>query len=363
MSSVLELYAICALLSLVAMPPVIALAKAAGAISRPGGRNANVCELPRLGGVAIFTALVVGVGLAALQDRGVATELATHARLLAGALAGCVILLIIGIIDDARGTRPTTKLFAQVVAALTAYGCGLSIQSSPLPFVGELQSGPLALAATVLWIVGITNAVNMIDGLDGLAGGIVMAAASSMLVMGVVVDASLMTYGAASILGAVSGFMVFNLNPSRIIMGDSGSHLVGFLLAVLPLSHVNHAHAIPLLAAGMALTLPVLDMILAIGRRLARRRSVLLADRGHLHHRLVDSGLTHRAAVAHLWGASLVFAGCALGWLLGGYVVAAVSLVVACGDVAMVLWIAGYFGALGRRRLTSSWRSDVTVRP
>jgi UDP-GlcNAc:undecaprenyl-phosphate GlcNAc-1-phosphate transferase len=231
-------------------------------------------------------------------------------------------------LDDLRGLSFLWKFAAQIAAAVYVWECGFRIEVVTHPLGGTLELGAFSLPLTVLWIVGITNAVNLIDGLDGLASGIALI---TTLAMGVIAFAGGklgMTAASVALAGSLIGFLRYNFNPARIFLGDSGSLFLGFVLAVTSVRGSQKgptvvAIVVPLLVLG----LPLLDTTLAVARRVYRlgnrgRRSelgvtrymvtnihhVFLPDRGHIHHQLLDMGLSHRGAVLALYGVGSLFA-------------------------------------------------------
>ena len=220
-------------------------------------------------------------------------------------------VLALGIVDDIYQLKPVKKLLFQSLAALIVYFSGLHITEIAIPFNGTIELGWLALPATVFWIVGLTNAMNLIDGLDGLASGIAVIITSTILFLSLVNGKFALAVISAVLCGSTLGFLRYNFNPARIFMGDSGSMFLGFTLAVLSVqgtqkSSTAVAILIPLLFFG----LPIADTSLALWRRMIKRPSpgqavqdwkVFRADREHIHHKLLDLGLSHRAAVLTLY--------------------------------------------------------------
>ena len=254
--------------------------------------------VPRLGGVAVCAAtslgVVVGAPLAAATP---GFPLSDPLTFFGGLLAASWLLFVAGVIDDLHNLPPRVKLLAQVAAALLAWQVGFRIEH--LTFSGTLALGALSLPVTVLWIVGVTNAFNLIDGLDGLATGIALVALATMLAVSLKLGNWQVALVCAALGGALAGFLRYNMRPARIFLGDSGSLFVGFMLAVLSVhgstkSTTAVLTVIPLLVLG----LPLLDTALAIVRRWLRGTPIFNADERHLHHRLVAIGLTHtRAAI------------------------------------------------------------------
>jgi len=296
------------------------IALAIGAVDEPGARRVHARRVPRMGGIAIvlgfFAPLFV---LLALRTHS-AVIFFSNARAAEGLVAGSVLIVGIGLLDDIRGVGAKSKLFAQMAAATIAFLCGMRIDSVDLPWVGTLTFGWFALPATIVWVVGIVNAINLIDGLDGLAAGVAFFACLTNFAIAGLTGNLFISLITASLGGALVGFLFHNFNPARIFMGDSGSMFLGFILASASLLGVGTqksptlvAIVVPILALG----LPIADMLFTIARRFLSRRSIFVADRGHIHHRLLDLGLTHRRAVLSLYMVSVTFTALALMVYLG----------------------------------------------
>jgi UDP-GlcNAc:undecaprenyl-phosphate GlcNAc-1-phosphate transferase len=229
-----------------------------------------------------------------------------------------------------------------------------------LPLVGPLSMGAFALPVTVFWIVGVTNAINLIDGLDGLAGGVVVFAAITNLVVAHVTGAVFVAVTMLAVLGSVVGFLVFNFNPARVFMGDSGSYFLGFLLGTMSLAGAAQkaSTTVSLLVPVLALGLPIVDTSFAMVRRFLERRSLFSADRGHIHHRLLDMGLTHRRAVLTLYGICLLFTVIAIGVSLGRmWTVGLAMLAATLLGVGATRFVGHYQHALVLRRQKTRLRS------
>jgi UDP-GlcNAc:undecaprenyl-phosphate GlcNAc-1-phosphate transferase len=315
-----------------ATPWVVRLATRVGAVDHPAGRKMHRTPIPRIGGVAVFLGFIAGLTYAALVT-GTLFRIPTSGVYWPGIGIAATALFLVGLADDLWELSFRWKLVAQVGAAVYVWYAGFRIETVSNPLGGNFDLGWLALPVTVLWVVGITNAVNFIDGLDGLAAGtgviITGATAAIAYVRG---DLGVTAVGVV-LAGSLLGFLWFNFNPARIFLGDSGTLFVGFVLAVACVSGNQKGPTIvaifvPLLLLG----LPVLDTSLAVARRIRRlglrsRESerplgflirnvdhIFLPDREHIHHRLIDLGLSHRNAVLTLWGvaALLVMAAFAL---------------------------------------------------
>ena len=346
----------CALLT----PLARMLAFRLGAVSVPGGRHIHHRTIPRLGGIAIFFGFFAPLAMLFFIQSSVAQVFRAQSERAIGLLVGGTALCVLGIWDDTRRVRALYKLYVQIGAAVVAIACGLKIEAVALPIVGALSMGVFSLPVTILWIVGIVNAINLIDGLDGLAGGVVFFAAFTGLVVallsGNVMVALLMT----AVLGSVIGFLFYNFNPARIFMGDSGSYFLGYLLATTSLlgSMQRASTAVSLLVPILAMGVPIFDTLFAMVRRFLERRPIFSPDRGHVHHRLLDMGITHRRAVLILYALSIVFTAAAIGVSLGKSWQIGAALVVLSVVLVGFVRFAGYFEYLHRvRRQKSRLRS------
>ncbi len=333
-------------------PLVRLIAFAKGVVARTGGRHIHAGRIPRIGGVAL--ALGWGLSLLAfLPLRTMGSQALEHSRAqFFGILGGALLLCAVGAVDDVRGLRVHQKLAAQIGVAVFAYACGVRIDAVLLPFVGALPMGVFALPVTVLWIVGITNAVNLIDGLDGLAAGVSLFAAVTGFVVAVQNGSLLVALSLSALMGILVGFLFYNWSPARVFMGDSGSYFLGYVLATTSLAgsvQQKTSTAVSLLVPIVALGLPIFDTLFSMLRRFLERRPIFSPDRGHIHHRLLELGLTHRRAVVVLYGVSVAFACCAVlmsfggGWGNGG------ALLIATLVLLGLMRQTGYFDYLHRR--------------
>jgi len=301
-------FAVALVVGLFITPVVRGAAHRFGLLDYPGGRKVHQVPVPRLGGVGMAIAFGVAIGAATLvsPDLG-ATAVLRPNRALA-ILAGVSLLLVIGVVDDTRGMRALVKLGLQVAAVTVAWALGLSVDTLFLPW-GIVYLGWLSLPVTVAWVVGVINAVNLIDGLDGLASAVVLTvlAAFGLLAAADGVDPTLPIIAATG--GAAFGFLAYNLHPASIIMGDTGSMFLGFVVAAVGISLTQDglspvAPWIPMIALGV----PILDTLWAVVRRTARGDPFFVADRGHIHHQLLRRGLSQRDAMLVLTAVSAALA-------------------------------------------------------
>lgn len=282
------------------VPTVRRIAFRVDAIDKPDERKIHIHSTPRLGGVAIaagfFIAVLFGLVTAYLTSRNI-----DYFNLM-GILLGAAIVLGIGIIDDLKSISAWKKLFWQSLAAFIAMYCGATITFVSNPFNGMILVGWWGLPVAFLWIIGITNAMNLMDGLDGLASGITVISAVTLFIVALRIHQPGVAILLMALAGASLGFLRYNFYPAKIFLGDSGSLLLGFILATASIMGVLKstlvvALVIPLLILGV----PIYDTLSAIARRLGSNKHVFAPDRKHLHHHLLAAGLTQREAVLTIY--------------------------------------------------------------
>ena len=292
MMQYIKLIFITALISAISTPLIKRLAFKINAIDIPKDeRKIHKKPIPLLGGLSIYIAFIIGiiikVGPLEQWEKGI--------------IIGATIIIIGGILDDIKELRPWQKLMFQLIASLCVIYYGIYIKNITNPFGGEdafFNIGRFSIPFTVLWIIGITNALNLIDGLDGLAAGVALISSITIMVIAVMASRSSAALLTAVLIGAIAGFLPYNFNPASIFMGDTGSQLLGFLLSVISLqgaikSAATFAIVVPILTLG----LPIYDTLFAMIRRKLNGKPIMQGDRGHLHHRLLDLGLTQRQVV------------------------------------------------------------------
>ncbi|MBZ9606394.1 undecaprenyl/decaprenyl-phosphate alpha-N-acetylglucosaminyl 1-phosphate transferase [Clostridium estertheticum] len=298
---------ITALISFIITPLVKKLAIKVNAIDIPKDeRRVHNKPIPVMGGLAIYIAFVIGT----ILYNGILTTSQI------GIIIGATIIVIGGIIDDIKDLSPKYKVLIQVIAAICLLVSGIRISTVTNPFrefYPYLSIGWVYIPVTIIWIVGVTNAFNLIDGLDGLAAGIAFISSVTLMIVSLLngrLEAAFLT---AVLSGAVLGFIPYNFNPASIFMGDTGSQLLGFLLAAISIegaikSATSFVIAVPILAFG----LPIYDTLFAMIRRKVNGKSMMQADKGHLHHRLLDMGLSQKQAVIIMYFISAVLGGIAI---------------------------------------------------
>lgn len=283
-------------------PFVCKLARKWGAVDYPKSRGLNKEPVPLMGGLAIFIGFVAALAVALIF----VDEFKT--RQFVGLVAGGFVIVFAGILDDIYELSPKVKLIFQLVAACAAVSTGTKIDVIMWPFWQILK--PIAPIFTVVWIIGLVNAVNLIDGVDGLAAGVTSIAAICLTVLCVVSGSTQLAVVLPAILaGACLGFLPRNFSPAELFMGDTGSMFLGYVLAVSSCIGVYKSYALlSIVIAVLAMALPILDTMFAMIRRAVHHKPIMMADRGHLHHRLIDSGYSHKQAVVILYALSILSA-------------------------------------------------------
>ena len=326
-----------AVVALITTPVVRALAFRVGAVDVPkDGRRMHDHPIPRMGGLAIFFGFLLSVL--------VFLPLTLPLR---GMLLGAVVIVILGIFDDIYALGAKLKLAVQICAALIAVLMGnrIFLLSNPNIFSSDpfWELGWLSIPISVLWIVGITNAVNLIDGLDGLACGVSTISSMTLLVIALTVAEPSIAILTAALAGGCLGFLPYNLNPAKIFMGDTGSTFLGFVLAVVSIQGLFKLYAIMSFAVPfLVLALPIFDTCFAILRRVSHGQSPMTPDRGHLHHRLIDMGFSQKQSVA-------------IAYMLTGMLGLAAVLLTSSGELKALILIAAIFivSAIGFRLIFS----------
>lgn len=319
--------------ALIATPAVIVLAAKTGAMDAPDARKVHKGPMPRIGGLAIYCGFMAAI-LAMLNFADLTQEIANG---VIGLLLGGTLIVIIGLIDDYKNLPAKVKLLGQILAACVVVYFDVRIDVITDPFGDYLYLEYLAVPATVFWIVGLTNTVNLIDGLDGLAAGVSTIASITIMLVALQEDVMIVALFTAALAGAALGFLRYNFNPAKIFMGDTGSMFLGFILAgISVIGAVKCTATIALIVPILALGLPIMDTTFAIIRRYRGGVPIFKPDRGHLHHRLLDLGFSQRQAVLLMYviSALLGLSAVALNEVSGGMsivIVVCVLLVVFLG--------------------------------
>lgn len=321
MTTIIAGFAFAAVLAWLLTFGVRHLAGKAGAVDNPdGGRKVHGRPVPTLGGTGVWLACFIPVLLVLLfpSRLRIGKNLLldpAFTRVLLGLFAGGTVALALGLWDDISDLRPLRKLLLQVLAATAAYVGGARIEAIHFARLGlHFDLGLLSYPLSLFWFLGCMNAINLVDGLDGLASGLSLFVLLSMAVTGALFGNPEIAFLAACVAGASFGFLFHNFHPAKIFLGDSGSMFLGFSIAALSLScsTLGPSTGVALLVPITALGLPIMDTLLAITRRWVRRMPLSSADKEHLHHTLMRMGLSHRNTVLFMWGVCLVFAAAAL---------------------------------------------------
>ena len=298
------------MLSFVLTKVVRDIAVRKGWLSTPASqRHLHNEALPRLGGVAIVFSFLIATATALFADKFVMHSRSLSLTPLATILPPAILIFLLGIYDDRRNASPFLKFSVQAVAGAMLFAGGLRILTLPVLFGTHRFSWVTGLALTILWVIAITNAFNLIDGLDGLAAGSALFSTLVVFVVALLGNMSLISLVALALAGAIVGFLRYNFNPATIFLGDCGSLFIGFMLSALALFGSQKtptivAVAIPVVSFG----LPILETSLSVLRRLISGRPVFTADREHIHHKLLQRGMSHRQVVIVLYGVSAIFA-------------------------------------------------------
>ena len=298
---VLIALAIAAVCSLLLTPAVKSLCYKIGAVDVPkDNRRMHDHPIPRMGGLAIFLGFVLSVLIMVPLDRPKQ-----------GMLLGAVIIVILGALDDIYNLPAKLKFVVQIVAALVAVLMGNRIEVLSNPNIFRPNTvwtlGWLAIPVTVIWIVAITNAVNLIDGLDGLACGVSTISAVTMLVIALLVSEQDVAVIMGALAGACIGFLPYNLNPAKIFMGDTGATFLGFIMATMSVQGMFKMYSvISFVVPFLMLGVPIFDVCFAVIRRLSKGQSPMTPDRSHIHHKLIDMGMSQKQAVGTLYVISAI---------------------------------------------------------
>ena len=326
-------------------------------------RKVHGKPIPRMGGIAIVASFFAPLVALWFVNSEVGRRFYEDPRHAVGLFAGGAIIAALGVYDDLRGSGAHIKFAVQFGVAALMYWLGFRIDHIANPFGPPIELGFLALPFTMLWIAGVVNALNLIDGLDGLAGGVAFIAVASTFAVAFLNGSPLMLLFTATLAGSVLGFLFYNFNPATIFMGDTGSMFLGFVLATTAIqTNQKSTTAVALIVPITALAIPIADTLLAMLRRAARGAPLFSADRGHIHHRLLRLGLSHRQAVLVLYGACLLLGGSAVAmsfaskFYVGGFLLALGAF------AALSLWRLGFFDLAAMGRVLEERRRNAEMR-
>lgn len=295
-------FAAALLLSLVMTPFVKQFAGWVGAVDKPNARKVHTRIMPRLGGLAIFAAFVGGVLIVIPAIDSIKAEAVW------GLLIGGAIIVLTGALDDRFELSPKLKLLGIVLAACVVVAFGLKVDLVNIPFGNSsVPLDWLSIPLTIFWIVGVTNAINLIDGLDGLAAGVSAISTGTILTLAIIMNNGTVMLLSAVLLGSIIGFLFFNFYPAKIFMGDSGALFLGFSIATLSILGFKQATFVSFIVPLFIIGVPLSDTFFAIIRRWVNKKPIFEADKGHLHHCLLHLGFSHRRTVLIIYAISIVF--------------------------------------------------------
>ena len=293
-------FILCFLCSILITPFVKKLAFKIGATDQPNQRKVHHKVMPRLGGLAIFISFLLGILI--LQPESPYD--AAHPAIVAGGF----IILVTGILDDIFDLSARVKFLLQIVAALVVvFWGGVDVEFINLPFNGRIDFGIFTIPITVLWIVGVTNAINLIDGLDGLAAGVSSIALITITGMAVVMGNAYVVAMGIVLIASTVGFLKYNFYPAKIFMGDSGALFLGYMISVLALLGFKNIAVISFVVPILILGVPISDTLFAIIRRLYNKNPLSAPDKSHLHHCVLKLGYSHRETVLLIYAMSAMF--------------------------------------------------------
>lgn len=282
--------------SFILTPFIKKIAEKYNIVDVPDHRKVHSGKKPYLGGIAIFLSFIIGY-LIIMPD---------HDHKLA-ILIGAVIILLTGLFDDLFDLKPIYKLIGQTVAAVIIIQSGLLIDKVTIPFAGTVHLDNFSIIITLLWIIGVTNAINLIDGLDGLATGVSTIALFSIMLTAILDYRLAVALLCVLLIGSNLGFLYYNFYPAKIFLGDAGALFLGYMIAVISMLGLFKNIAIfSFIIPLIILAVPIFDTVFAIFRRLKKGQSIMSADRKHIHYQLIDKGFSHRGAVLLIYGLSLL---------------------------------------------------------
>jgi UDP-GlcNAc:undecaprenyl-phosphate/decaprenyl-phosphate GlcNAc-1-phosphate transferase len=313
---------ICFVTSILITPLVKKLAFKIGATDKPNQRKVHEKIMPRLGGLAIYISFIVGL-----------LVLRPDAPYNAAIIVGSIIIIITGVLDDMMEISARWKLLGQISAALVVvmWG-GVQVSFVNLPFGGQVEFGMLSIPLTIIWIVGVTNAINLIDGLDGLAAGVSTIALLTISGMAIIMGDVYVVAMGLIMMASTLGFLIYNFHPAKIFMGDTGALFLGYIISVLSLLGFKNVTLISFIIPVIILGVPISDTFFAIIRRIVNKKPLSAPDKSHLHHCLLRLGYTHRQTVLMIYALAAFFGLVAVIFsqakIWGSFVVIAVLLLV-----------------------------------
>lgn len=288
---------VCFIAALIITPFITKFAFKIGAVDQPNNRKVHSKIMPRIGGLAIYTSFLVGLFFY-FPDSDVIWPI----------MAGSLIIIITGFLDDMLQLSAKIKLVGQVLAAIVTVLGGIRIDFITLPFLDRVEFGLFAIPITVIWIVAVTNAINLIDGLDGLAAGVSSIALLTIALLAISMGDTVSALIGLMLFGSTLGFLFYNFYPAKIFMGDTGSLFLGYMIGVLAVNGLyKEATLFSLIVPIIILAIPILDTMFAIIRRIVHQQPISAPDKFHLHHCIIRLGFTHRQTVIMIYAMSSLF--------------------------------------------------------
>ena len=338
----------------IATPIYILIAQRLGWLDRPVGRKRHERATATMGGLVVFATVFAGAIVAMRLNNLVGQMLRANAVYIYGLISCTGCMLLLGIVDDRHGIRPRVKLLVQTVVAIWAIYLGFRVEAITVPGYESVRLPEVVgIILSLLWIVGITNAINLSDGLDGLAAGICFLAATVNAVVAIYLGNHYMTVMMVLLAGSLLGFLRWNFHPARVFLGDTGSLALGMYLALASLHSAQKAHTVVLILIPLfALGYPIFDTLLAVARRMVRGQPLFASDRDHIHHRLLDRGGSPSTAAVSIYIASFLVSLLCIAAVTANYFVLGLGV---AGVLVMALFSARVLGYLEWGGWSARW--------
>jgi len=343
-----------AVITSIATPLYIAVGRRRGWVDSPGGRKAHEAPTVTMGGLVVFAVVFAGAAVVSQLQNRVGEMFREHGQYVQGLLACTAAMMVLGVVDDRAGVRPRVKLLVQMLVAIAAIALGYRVQAITLPAVGSIQLGLAGAILSLVWIVGITNAINLTDGLDGLATGVGLLAASVNALVAIWLANYYMAVMMCLLAGSLLGFLRWNFHPARVFLGDTGSLALGMFLALSSLHSAQKAHTVVLILVPIfALGYPILDTLLAVARRMVRGQPLFAGDRDHIHHRLLNRGASPSRAAIQVYLMSAVLGAVCLAAVAANHLTLGLAIT---GVLLMAVFGARFLGYLQWGGWAANWR-------
>lgn len=354
------LFIVACICTSIATPIYIAIARRRGWVDHPGGRKAHDRPTVTMGGLVVFAVVFAGAISVSLLNNRVGEMFRAHGRYVQVLLGCTAAMIVLGVIDDRVGVRPRYKLLVQSIVAIAAIALGYQVQAVTLPAIGSIQLGAVGAILAFVWIVGITNAINLTDGLDGLAAGVGLLAASVNALVAIWLANYYMAVMMCLLAGALLGFLRYNFHPARVFLGDTGALALGMFLALSSLHAAQKAHTVVLILAPVfALGYPILDTLLAVARRMVRGQPLFAGDRDHIHHRLLNRGASPSRAAIQVYAISAVLGALCLAAVAANHLTLGLAI---GGALLMAIFGARLLGYLQWGGWAANWRARSETR-